>query len=164
MPPMPEADDGWHGLAVAAVRNPLPAAPSRCLLLAARRALRCQADPEGQPPADADPTSSRSSGGSSGSSPGNVREALRSAEAASAGGGTQGRRRAAESTDGIATALTRRFGLAGGLAWVGFLAFGVIGEQVKTRLEIADEEANTREVGVGTARRMWRQRQRRSLC
>lgn len=46
----------------------------------------------------------------------------------------------------IASRLTRRFGLAGGLAWVGFLAFGVIGEQIKTRLEVASEEANTREV------------------
>mmetsp|Transcript_18724 Transcript_18724/g.26043 ORF Transcript_18724/g.26043 Transcript_18724/m.26043 type:complete len:274 (+) Transcript_18724:31-852(+) len=38
--------------------------------------------------------------------------------------------------DGIAFALTRRFGLAGGLAWLGFLTFGVVSEQVKTRTEV----------------------------
>lgn len=51
-----------------------------------------------------------------------------------------------DSTDWIATSLTRRFGLGAGLAWVGFLAFGVISEQVKTRLEVSQQEANTRSV------------------
>ncbi|KAL6752160.1 FKBP-type peptidyl-prolyl cis-trans isomerase [Haematococcus lacustris] len=50
------------------------------------------------------------------------------------------RRRQAESTDPIATFLSRRFGIAGGLAWLGFLAIGSLGEQVKTRLEVAAEE------------------------
>ena len=36
--------------------------------------------------------------------------------------------------------------LAGGLAWVGFLAVGTLGEQVKTRLEVANEEQNARAV------------------
>jgi len=58
----------------------------------------------------------------------------------------EGRRRQAESTDWIASALTRRFGLAGGLAWLGFLTFGVVSEQVKTRLEVASEERNVKEV------------------
>lgn len=49
-----------------------------------------------------------------------------------------------ESTDWIATTLTRRFGLGAGLAWVGFLAFGVISEQIKTRFEVSQQEANTR--------------------
>ena len=49
-----------------------------------------------------------------------------------------------ESTDWIATNLTRRFGLGAGLAWVAFLAFGVISEQIKTRLEVSQQEANTR--------------------
>ncbi|MED6138394.1 hypothetical protein PIB30_073902 [Stylosanthes scabra] len=49
-----------------------------------------------------------------------------------------------ESTDWIATSLTRRFGLGAGLAWVGFLAFGVISEQIKTRFEVSQQEANTR--------------------
>ena len=40
------------------------------------------------------------------------------------------RRRQADSTDWFASTLTRRFGLAGGLAWLGFLSFGVISEQV----------------------------------
>lgn len=40
------------------------------------------------------------------------------------------RRRQADSTDWFASTLTRRFGLAGGLAWLGFLTFGVVGEQV----------------------------------
>lgn len=51
-----------------------------------------------------------------------------------------------ESTDWVATSLTRRFGLGAGLAWVGFLAFGVISEQIKTRLEVSQQEANTRSV------------------
>ena len=51
-----------------------------------------------------------------------------------------------ESTDWIATSLTRRFGLGAGLAWVGFLAFGVISEQIKTRFEVSQQEANTRSV------------------
>jgi len=59
---------------------------------------------------------------------------------------TKARRRQADSTDWIATALTRRFGLAGGLAWLGVLTFGVVSEQVKTRLEVAREEAGTKEV------------------
>lgn len=56
------------------------------------------------------------------------------------------RKRQADSTDAIASALTRRFGLAGGLAWIGFLSAGVIGEQVKTRLEVAAEKTNTKEI------------------
>lgn len=56
------------------------------------------------------------------------------------------KRRQADSTDAIASALTRRFGLAGGLAWIGFLSAGVIGEQVKTRMEVAAEKTNTKDV------------------
>ncbi|KAM7268822.1 hypothetical protein ACFE04_010988 [Oxalis oulophora] len=51
-----------------------------------------------------------------------------------------------DSTDWIASSLTRRFGLGAGLAWAGFLAFGVISEQIKTRLEVSSQEANTRDV------------------
>ena len=50
----------------------------------------------------------------------------------------------AESTDWIASTLTRRFGLGAGLAWAAFLAFGVVSEQIKTRLEVSQQEANTR--------------------
>ncbi|OVA01749.1 Peptidyl-prolyl cis-trans isomerase [Macleaya cordata] len=52
----------------------------------------------------------------------------------------------AESTDWIASTLTRRFGLGAGLAWAAFLAVGVISEQIKTRLEVSDQEANTRDL------------------
>ncbi|XP_057465355.1 peptidyl-prolyl cis-trans isomerase FKBP17-2, chloroplastic-like [Actinidia eriantha] len=52
----------------------------------------------------------------------------------------------AESTDWIASTLTRRFGLGAGLAWAAFLAFGVVSEQIKTRLEVSQQEANTRDV------------------
>ncbi|XP_021737245.1 peptidyl-prolyl cis-trans isomerase FKBP17-2, chloroplastic-like [Chenopodium quinoa] len=52
----------------------------------------------------------------------------------------------ADSTDWIASSLTRRFGLGAGLAWVGFLAVGVISEQVKTRFEVSQEQANTRDL------------------
>lgn len=50
----------------------------------------------------------------------------------------------ADSTDWIASSLTRRFGLGAGLAWAGFLAFGVVSEQIKTRLEVNQQQANTR--------------------
>lgn len=50
----------------------------------------------------------------------------------------------ADSTDWIASSLTRRFGIGAGLAWVGFLAVGVVSEQIKTRLEVSRQEANTR--------------------
>ena len=60
-------------------------------------------------------------------------------------------RRQAESTDAIATFMTRRFGLAGGLAWLGFLAVGTLGEQVKTRLEVAAEQSGARDVEAGAA-------------
>jgi len=36
--------------------------------------------------------------------------------------------------------------LAGGFAWLGFLTFGVVSEQVKTRLEVSNEERNVKEV------------------
>ncbi|KAL0425330.1 UNVERIFIED_CONTAM: putative serine/threonine-protein kinase SIS8 [Sesamum radiatum] len=51
-----------------------------------------------------------------------------------------------ESTDWIASTLTRRFGIGAGLAWVGFLAVGVVSEQIKTRFEVSQQEANTRDV------------------
>ncbi|KAF7822268.1 peptidyl-prolyl cis-trans isomerase FKBP17-2, chloroplastic [Senna tora] len=51
-----------------------------------------------------------------------------------------------DSTDWIATSLTRRFGIGAGLAWVAFLAFGVVSEQVKTRFEVSQQQANTRTV------------------
>ncbi|KNA15784.1 hypothetical protein SOVF_095030 [Spinacia oleracea] len=51
-----------------------------------------------------------------------------------------------DSTDWIASSLTRRFGLGAGLAWVGFLAVGVISEQIKTRIEVSQQQANTRDL------------------
>lgn len=57
-------------------------------------------------------------------------------------------RTTAESTDWIASTLTRRFGIGAGLAWVGFLAVGVVSEQIKTRLEVSREEASTRYIVV----------------
>eukprot|EP00250_Pteridium_aquilinum_P004792 c14993_g1_i1 orf=84-839(+) len=54
-----------------------------------------------------------------------------------------------DSTDWIASSLTRRFGLGAGLAWAGFLAFGVISEQIKTRTEVYLEEQGTRDVEDG---------------
>lgn len=51
-----------------------------------------------------------------------------------------------ETTDWIASSLTRRFGLGAGLAWAAFLSVGVISEQIKTRLEVSQQEANTRDV------------------
>ncbi|KAJ9552601.1 hypothetical protein OSB04_016646 [Centaurea solstitialis] len=51
-----------------------------------------------------------------------------------------------DSTDWIASSLTRRFGLGAGLGWAGFLAFGVVSEQIKTRFEVTQQQANTRDV------------------
>ncbi|KAJ7555443.1 hypothetical protein O6H91_05G038100 [Diphasiastrum complanatum] len=59
-------------------------------------------------------------------------------------------RKAADTTDWVASALSRRFGLGAGLAWVGFLAFGVISEQLKTRLEVFNERQGTRDVENAT--------------
>jgi len=36
--------------------------------------------------------------------------------------------------------------LAGGLGWLGILAVGTLGEQIKTRLEVAAEKAGTTDV------------------
>ena len=55
-------------------------------------------------------------------------------------------RRQAESTDAVATFLTRRFGIAGGLAWLGILTFGVVSEQIKTRLEVKRATEGTKDV------------------
>ncbi|KAG8097923.1 hypothetical protein GUJ93_ZPchr0013g35395 [Zizania palustris] len=52
----------------------------------------------------------------------------------------------ADSTDWLASSLTRRFGIGAGLAWVGFLAFGVVSEQLKTRFEVAQQLSNTKDV------------------
>ncbi|EOA37520.1 hypothetical protein CARUB_v10011718mg [Capsella rubella] len=54
------------------------------------------------------------------------------------------RKKTVETTDWVASSLTRRFGIGAGLAWAGFLAFGVISEQIKTRIEVSQEVANTR--------------------
>jgi hypothetical protein len=54
------------------------------------------------------------------------------------------KRSTVETTDWIASSLTRRFGLGAGLAWAGFLAAGVISEQIKTRIEVSQQEADTR--------------------
>ena len=56
------------------------------------------------------------------------------------------RKREADSTDAIATFLTRRFGIAGGLAWLGVLTFGVVSEQLKTRRENYLERTGTVDV------------------
>ncbi|KAG7654706.1 FKBP-type peptidyl-prolyl cis-trans isomerase domain [Arabidopsis suecica] len=58
----------------------------------------------------------------------------------------QKRKKNVETTDWVASSLTRRFGIGAGLAWAGFLAFGVISEQIKTRIEVSQEVANTRDV------------------
>lgn len=62
--------------------------------------------------------------------------------------------RRAESTDAVATFMTRRFGLAGGLAWLGALTFGVASEQVKTRRETREAVENTRDVAVEARKTM----------
>ena len=70
-------------------------------------------------------------------------------------GGRNGRRRRqpqADSTDAVATFLTRRFGLKGGVAWLGLLTFGVVSEQAKTRWERREEKANTRAVAKDARR------------
>ncbi|KAH0455323.1 hypothetical protein IEQ34_015355 [Dendrobium chrysotoxum] len=54
--------------------------------------------------------------------------------------------KSADSTDWIASTLTRRFGLGGGLAWAGFLFAGVVSEQIKTRFEASQQQSNTKEV------------------
>lgn len=55
-------------------------------------------------------------------------------------------KRQADSTDAVSSFLTRRFGIAGGLAWLGVLTFGVVTEQLKTRRENFIAERDTKEV------------------
>ncbi|CAD7697294.1 unnamed protein product [Ostreobium quekettii] len=55
-------------------------------------------------------------------------------------------KRTAGSTDAVSTFLTRRFGLTGGLIWLGILAVGAIGEQIKTRLEVRSEREGAKDV------------------
>lgn len=81
-----------------------------------------------------------------------MREALRRAERARAEPGPRGGRRQADSTDWVSSQLTRRFGIAGGLVWLGVLSFGVVSEQVKTRLELAAEETGTKDVAAAATR------------
>lgn len=64
------------------------------------------------------------------------------------------RRRQADSTDAVASFLTRRFGIAGGLAWLGVLTFGVVSEQVKTRRELAEEQKGTRDLSSIVERKL----------
>lgn len=64
----------------------------------------------------------------------------------SAGLGIPKRTEEVATTDAISTFLTRRFGIAGGLAWLGILAIGAFGEQIKTRLEVFNEEQGAKEV------------------
>jgi hypothetical protein len=52
----------------------------------------------------------------------------------------------ADSMDWVASSLTRRFGICIGLAWAGFLAVGVVSEQLQTRFEVAQQQANTKSV------------------
>ena len=82
-----------------------------------------------------------------------VKDALRAAEQAqeqrfSSPSSSSAPKRQAGSTDWIASQLTRRFGIAGGLAWLGFLTFGVVSEQVKTRIEVAEAEKATKDVSA----------------
>ena len=60
--------------------------------------------------------------------------------------------RRAESTDAVATFMTRRFGLKGGLAWLGVLLFGVLSEQIKTRRETREAVENTKDVDASQRR------------
>lgn len=76
-------------------------------------------------------------------SPAEAARAAKSAEfSVKKGGGA----RRADSTDAVATFLTRRFGIAGGLAWLGILTFGVISEQLKTRREVREAREGTKDV------------------
>lgn len=84
-------------------------------------------------------------GGGGGGAPPTAAELAAAARAAGSAPGGRPRRQA-ESTDAVATFMTRRFGLKGGLAWLGVLTFGVVSEQVKTRLEVSREAGGTRDV------------------
>lgn len=60
-----------------------------------------------------------------------------------------------ESTDYIASTLSRRFGLGAGLAWAGFLSVGVIAEQFKTRFEASQELSNARSSNLVIIAGLW---------
>ncbi|GAB2289984.1 hypothetical protein Dimus_024281 [Dionaea muscipula] len=96
------------------------------------RPLHCSASSEPPPPPGPPPPSQP---------PGQLETRSRGVSAS-----PKPRKPAVESTDWVASSLTRRFGLGAGLAWVGFLAVGVVSEQIKTRLEVSRQQANTREL------------------
>jgi FKBP-type peptidyl-prolyl cis-trans isomerase len=121
-----------RGAAPRGAAAPAPRAAPRPAAAAPGRRLRCAATPDGD-----DPSAPSDAPSSSGAPP-----PLAAAAAPKS-------RRAADSSDPIASAITRRFGLGGGLAWAGILAFGVVSEQIKTRIEQAEEAKNTREIAVG---------------
>lgn len=83
--------------------------------------------------------------GGSGAEPSRQVAGEREADVAAASGGAR-RKRQSDSTDWVASGLSRRFGIGAGLAWVAFLAFGVVSEQIKTRFEVYNEEKNTKDV------------------
>lgn len=97
------------------------AGPHRLSIVRRQRhvALGMPGDAEG----DAPPTASSS-------------EAAQAAPAGSPTSNPGKKKRKAESTDAVASFLTRRFGVAGGAAWLAVLAAGSLGEQVKTRIEV----------------------------
>ena len=95
---------------------------------------------EGGEDGDGVPSSSEES--SSDVSPAQAARAAKDALNIKKGGGA----RRADSTDAIATFLTRRFGLTGGLAWLGLLTFGVVSEQLKTRREVREAVKGTKDV------------------
>lgn len=109
----------------------------RCSTSCRRRLARCAAAPENAPPGsptlveDAAPPADDAAAAAS-----VVVDVKRRSKSA----------RQASSTDAVASFLTRRFGLAGGLAWLGILTFGVVSEQLKTRGEVDAAQNGGRDV------------------
>jgi len=111
--------------------------PRLALLARAHRRVQCSSVPP-------EPAAGESAAGFGGLSP----EPAAGEEPSTEEPERRRRRRQADSSDPIASFLSRRFGLAGGLAWLGILTFGVVSEQLKTRGEAGREREGTRDVAI----------------
>ena len=116
-------------------KSPLIGHPALKHSISRHNSLRCQppqSSSDGEQPTTPSPSSQPEP---------SIKDVLKSAQKQQQ---TQQRQRLQpQSTDAVSSFFTRRFGLGAGLAWVAVLTAGVLGEQIKTRLEQAQEESDT---------------------
>lgn len=129
-------------------KSPLIGHPALKYSLSRHKSLRCQSpqsSTDGEQPTTPSPPSETLPPSPS-SQPGpSIKDVLKSAQKQQQQQ-QQRQRLQPQSTDAVSSFFTRRFGLGAGLAWVAVLTAGVLGEQIKTRLEQAQEESDTKDL------------------